>query len=318
MKWKKVLRLLCDRDGWISGRDIGDALGITRASVWKYIRFLRSEGYILRSESANGYLLEYPADTPVVLEHADFGAEILGSTVIPYTSISSTNVEALAVADTAPDGTVLIAEHQTAGRGRRGRSWVSPFGKGIYATFILKPEVPVFKTPRLTLVAGVAAGRALRDFGIDVTLRWPNDLMAGSRKIGGILSELHAEGDAARYVIAGIGLNVGTEKADFPGELQQMAGSILSEYGTRLSRRELLKALTVSFDRCYRDFIKSGGELKDMRKDWESMAYGMNSFVTITTGKDKERCKVLGLREDGVLLVEVERKVKEVYAGEVL
>jgi BirA family biotin operon repressor/biotin-[acetyl-CoA-carboxylase] ligase len=318
MKSQKILRLLAESDEAVSGEVLGGAIGVTRASVWKHINTLVGNGFVIESHGKKGYELKFPKDTPLALEPSNLRKSTIGKNVVSFITTKSTNKDAIDIAGESPEGTIVIAENQTGGRGRRGRSWVSPFGKGIYCSIILKPQIPVFKVPRLTILAGVAAGAALKKRGIAVKLKWPNDIMVNGKKIGGILSEMFVEGEEIKHVIIGIGLNVNTTKKEFPQEIKDTAGSILTETGTAASRRDILKEIIFEFNRRYEGFIKAGGELGDIRDEWDRMAYGKDQFVMITTGKEREKGRIIGLREDGVLLAEINGVIREIYAGEVI
>ncbi|GAB4434000.1 MAG: biotin--[acetyl-CoA-carboxylase] ligase [bacterium] len=318
MTWKKVLRLLTQEDRPISGERIGKSLNISRSAVWKQINYLNKMGFIIDSFPKSGYKLTFPKDTPVIVKPEDITAHLVGGQIISKIETASTNNDAISLAENAAEGTVLIAEYQREGRGRRGRSWISPFGVGLYFSIILKPQLPVAKLPKITILAGIALANALKKLEISVSLKWPNDIIINDRKVGGILSELFVEGDAAKYIVLGIGLNVHTKAKDFPEDLRNIAGSLFTETGKVYSRREILKATLTEFDYVYRYYLELNGELGLLAKQWNDMAWKRGEEVFITTGKEKEQCKIIGLQDDGTLLVSVKGKRKEVYAGEIL
>lgn len=171
----------------------------------------------------------------------------------------------------------------------------------------------------MTILSGVAVAESLERFGIETKLKWPNDIMIGNKKIGGILSEMALEGNEIDYVILGIGLNVHTEYEDFPIDFRDKAGSIKTETGKTVSRRLLFKEIVQNLEKRYLEFCDNNGLLGEIKKIWEKKAYGLNEEVFITTGQNKERCIILGLKEDGILLIkDFKGCIKEIFAGEVL
>ncbi|MCX7770487.1 MAG: biotin--[acetyl-CoA-carboxylase] ligase [Proteobacteria bacterium] len=312
----EVLRLFSDAKGnYLSGEEIGKRLKISRTSVWKYIKSLQETGFIIEGKTNIGYKFIFPTDTPLVI---DLDTELFKST-IALIETESTNDIAKEFSKKLSENFIVVAEKQTKGRGRRGRQWSSPFGTGLYFSLFLKPNLPVSVIPRLTILAGVAVSEALDKFGVETKLKWPNDIMIGNKKVGGILSEMSLEGNEIDYVILGIGINVHTDYDSFPDDFRDKAGSIRTETGKSISRRELFKEILKNLESRYIEFYDKNGILGEVRYIWEKRAYGLNEEVYITTGEEKENCKILGLKEDGVLLVKTkEGKVKEVFAGEVL
>lgn len=318
MTWKKILRLLALDDRHISGELIGKSINLTRSAIWKQINFLNEQGFVIESSPKLGYKLSFPKDTPSILEPDDIPSSVVGRNIHSKITTKSTNNDSINLSENAAEGTVVIAEHQTEGRGRRGRSWISPFGKGLYFSIILKPQLSVTKLPKMTILAGVAVANALKNFQINVSLKWPNDIIINDKKVGGILSELFVEGDVPKFVILGIGLNVHTKVEDFPEDLINVAGSLASETGKVYSRRELLRTCLMEIDKLYNYFLEQEGGLGRLAEQWNEMAWKRGKEVFITTGKEKELCKIIGLRQDGILLVSQKGSVKEVFVGEIL
>ncbi len=318
MTWKKILAILAREKQPVSGETIGKSLNLTRAAVWKQVNYLNEKGFKISSFLREGYLLEFPKDTPLVAEPEDFETDIIGKHIVSEIVTDSTNDDAIKISEKSQEGTVVIAELQTRGRGRRGRGCVSPFGKGLYFSVILKPELPVTKLPRMTILAGVAVAKSLKRYGIEVRLKWPNDIMINNKKVGGILSELFVEGDSPKYVILGVGLNIHTTENELPEEIKDTAGSLCTETGKSLRRIDIFKACAEELDRAYLQFLKLNGELGDMCETWNEMAWKKGEEVFITTGRDKEQCQIIGLREDGVLIVFKDGVQKEIYVGEIL
>ncbi len=319
-KWLEILRLFLEsKDFYLSGEEIGKKLKISRSSIWKHIKSLQEKGFRIEGKTNRGYTFLFPIDTPLIVRPNDFKTTFFGKNLIALVETTSTNDVLKKLSNNIIHGTLVIAEKQSMGRGRRGRQWSSPFGSGLYFSVFLKPHLPVYVVPRLTILSGVAVSESLESFGIETKLKWPNDIMISNKKIGGILSEMVLEGNEIDYIILGIGLNVHTKYEDFPLDFRDKAGSIKTETGKTLSRRLILQKIIQHLERRYLEFCETNGLLGEIRKIWEKKAYGLNEEVYITTGKGKERCIILGLKEDGVLLVKnSEGNVKEIFAGEVL
>lgn len=188
---------------------------------------------------------------------AGLGTSVIGKKIMHFHETDSTNTRALFLArGGAAEGTVVLADRQTAGRGRMNREWHSPGGTGIYLSIILTPRAPLNSLPGITLVAAVAAAEALESAaGVRADIKWPNDLLLNNRKICGILTELHARDDGAAIVIVGIGINVNTPAERFPAEVRDIASSLLIETGRETSREEIVISLLERFERRYEMFI---------------------------------------------------------------
>lgn len=320
IKWLEILKLFVDSgDSYLSGEEIGKKLNISRSSIWKHIKSLQEKGFKIEGKTNRGYKLYFPDDTPLICDSSDFYTTSFGKNLIVLVETASTNEVLKKSGNKLKHGTIVIAEKQTQGRGRRGRQWSSPFGSGLYFSIFLKPHLPVYVVPRLTILSGVAVAESLERFGIETKLKWPNDIMIGNKKIGGILSEMALEGNEIDYVILGIGLNVHTEYEDFPIDFRDKAGSIKTETGKTVSRRLLFKEIVQNLEKRYLEFCDNNGLLGEIKKIWEKKAYGLNEEVFITTGQNKERCIILGLKEDGILLIkDFKGCIKEIFAGEVL
>ena len=194
--------------------------------------------------------------------------------VLPWTDMvclavtDSTNRVAMEMAENyAPHGTVVVADAQTAGRGRMGRRWVSPAGKNLYVSLLLRPPVPAVDATRLALVAGVALADAVEAVGVPASLKWPNDLYCGGRKAAGILAEMASDPDGVRHVVIGVGLNVNMEEADFPPDLRGAATSLRIRAGRTFRRADVLARLLDAFGTRYAEFI--GGGFASLRDGWD-------------------------------------------------
>lgn len=236
--------LLRKKGGFVSGAELSGALGMTRAALSRKVESLRQEGFPIEARRGRGYrLLEAPGLSAGRIKALVKGG--LGGEIVFLDKTSSTNDVAMGLAQAgSPHGTVVIADAQLKGRGRRGRRWASPPGRNIYLSVILRPRLHPRHSPVLTLAAAVAAAGALRErTGAEVSIKWPNDLVAAGKKIGGILLETRSEPDRVLHAVLGIGVNVNSQPADFPPEVRPMATSILMETGRRHGRGPLIAAI---------------------------------------------------------------------------
>src|SRR5271155_5981409 len=221
----------------ISGARIAREIGVSRSMVWQWVRQLRVVGVRVKGKAGAGYFLEKVPDilTPDMLRQRLKGS-LFGKHIYHFFKVDSTNRVALELGHAGePEGAVVLAEEQTAGKGRAGRAWQSDRATGIYVTLLLRPRLAPVQAPLLTMMAGLSARAAIEaQTGLAPDLKWPNDLLVSGRKVGGILTEMHAEPTLVKFVIVGMGLNVNQEK--FPGELRALATSLRSETGKLQSR----------------------------------------------------------------------------------
>src|SRR5712664_2432959 len=243
----------------ISGARIAREIGVSRSTVWRLVGRLRELGVKAKGQPATGYFLEQVPDIlmPDMLKRRLKGG-LFGKRVHHFFKTNSTNQVALERGHAGErEGAVVLAEEQTAGRGRAGRAWVSERAAGIYVTLLLRPKLAPVQAPLLTMMAGLSAHTAIQaQTGLAVDLKWPNDLLIGGKKAGGILTEMHAEPAQVRFVIVGIGLNVNQEK--FASELGAIATSLRAETGRQQSRLELLVRLLMEFETDYGRFLRDG------------------------------------------------------------
>ena len=259
----EVLALLRAREGEpLSGEAVSRELGVSRAAVWKAMEALRQEGYGISSAPRRGYWLEESPDLLSAGELAGPGRRV-GREIVCLDTVDSTNneIKRRAVGE-VPDGLAVVAGEQTGGRGRRGRSFVSPPGKGLYLSVLLKPDCPLAQVPTLTAWSAVAVCDAIeRVCGVRPGIKWPNDVILEGRKLCGILTELELEAETAalRYVVVGIGVNISQTEADFGPEVAPVGVSLAQALGKAPRRAEVARALLDSLDRLYAGFPREGG-----------------------------------------------------------
>jgi BirA family biotin operon repressor/biotin-[acetyl-CoA-carboxylase] ligase len=245
---------------YVSGGDMAKELGITRAAVWKYIESIRKEGGIVQAVPRRGYRLEESEDL-LLAGAVQMDTAIVGKEYVHLPAVDSTNSEVKRrIRVGCRDGLVVVADHQTAGRGRMGRTWHSVPGKSLCVSVALFPEdLPIIQAPLLTPLTAVAVYRAVvKVTGLPVELKWPNDLLLEGRKLGGILLEASGETDRLRYAIIGIGINVNSSQQDIPTALSDIATSLYMVGKKSVSRRRLLQEILVFLDTYYRNYLKVG------------------------------------------------------------
>jgi BirA family biotin operon repressor/biotin-[acetyl-CoA-carboxylase] ligase len=312
----RIVRLLGDHAMLVvSGTKIADEIGTSRSEVWRLIEQLRKLGVQIAGHPATGYQLEQAPDLllPEFLRPSIKGT-IFADLVRHYFRIGSTNLVAMeAASGGAPEGTVFLAEEQTAGRGRGGHSWHSVRSRGIYCSAILRPQLPPADALMLSLLVGLAVRAAVAEVtGITADLRWPNDLLLNRRKFCGILIEMNAEVTRVRYAVAGIGMNI--NHTDFPVELRSVATSLLIETGQSWSRMELAATLLKSLDREYR-LLGDAAARKDLVPRFEaasSMVRGCRVHVEEEGGYDGV---TEGLDDRGFLRVRTDSRMRTVLSG---
>ena len=234
---EQLLTLLLKRkDEFLSGEKISDALQVSRAAVWKHIEALRQEGYQIEARPKRGYRLIYrpdrlaPEEVAPLLTTRRFGREIHYERTVPSTQPLAHQW----AREGAGEGALVLAEEQTAGRGRLGHSWYAPAKSGIWMSLILRPPIPLVHASQLTLVASIGVARALSDTtGLSLSIKWPNDLLIGDKKVCGILTELRGEQDRVDYIVLGIGINVNIVTDQWPEELRERATSLAIASGRK-------------------------------------------------------------------------------------
>lgn len=314
----QILALLRESDGYLSGQVLCERFGVTRAAIWKAIGQLKKDGYEIEAVRNRGYRL---ATLPDVLSKDELESRLhtkwAGKNLEYHESLGSTNVRARLLAEEgAPEGTLVVADAQTAGRGRRGRSWTSPAGKNLYFTILLRPDFIPDKAPMLTLVMALAVQRAIAEIsGCKTDIKWPNDIVLNGKKVTGILTEMSVQSDYIDNVVIGVGINV--KPQEFAPELADKAASLEAELGQSISRALLLEKIMEHFERDYALFLKQL-DLSLLMQDYNAclVNHGREVEVLEPTGAYKGTAE--GINEKGELLVRLpDGRINEIYAGEV-
>lgn len=312
----RIITFLKSADGYVSGEEISRALHITRAAVWKHIEVLRADGYTIDAVPRHGYRLSASPDRlfPSEVQHGLL-TKVFGKYIHYFESIPSTMDEAFRLGSAgACEGTVIVAETQTKGRGRMGRVWASPKNKGIYFSIILRPSCTPSQASRMTLVSAVAISEAIECVtGVRPLIKWPNDLLIGGLKLCGILTEMRAETDRVGFMVAGIGLNVNSASH----QLVSGAVSLKQILGRPVMRVVLFQEILKSLEDRYVQVEKEG--FKDAFISWRGRSATLGQEVRFL-----ERTKIVSaiavdIDDDGALIVRLSdgRLVKRV-AGDIV
>ena len=300
----------------ISGEELGRTIGISRTAVWKHINELKSEGYVIDSVPSRGYHFVSAPDALLPEEiRAGLKTQVMGRDIAYQKETPSTQEIAKALASQGvADGTIVVAETQSGGRGRVGRQWSSPEG-GIYFSIVLRPDMKPSEALRLPLVAGVAVVQAIkRNTKLDPKLKWPNDIMLHSKKVGGILTEMSAETDRLDWVIVGIGLNVNTSHKSFPKGVEGIATSLMEAGGKSISRVKLLQDILVEFESLYGELVKSGFE--PIRAKWKALSNTIGANVVVSMPTEKVIGTAVDIDSDGALILKKEDgSLEKIIAG---
>lgn len=315
-----ILTALRASPNGVSGAELAEKLGISRAAVWSRIEELRRLNYDIEAGPHLGYRLRHSPD----LLHADdlrarLGeTRVIGRDIQVFEETTSTNdvVERLA-RDGVKEGAVVYAESQTKGRGRLGRKWISPARQGLWFSILLRPNLRPQMATQLTVASATALRRAIKvQTGLSAEIKWPNDLLLNGKKVSGILTEMSAELDQLRYLILGIGVDVNLQAADWPPELHGLVTSLRLEAGRVIPRAELAVQILRELDHDYAEI--TGGRFAGVADEWEAHCTTIGREVTVQLGARQVRGCVESLDDDGALLLRTEHgRLERVIGGDV-
>ena len=315
---EEILRLLRSADGYISGQELCNRFGVSRTAVWKAINQLKEAGYEIEAQQNKGYRL---MAAPDLMSEAEIKSlmhtEWVAKEVLYFDTIDSTNTKAQELAEKGyPSGTLVVADKQESGKGRRGRSWVSPSGTGIFMTLMIKPDINPNNASMLTLVAALAVAKAITSVtGEEAMIKWPNDIVVNSKKVCGILTEMNAQFDYINHIVVGIGINVHNES--FPEEISQMASSLMIEAGGKRFHRAQIIAETMSYFEQYYDTFLKTQDLSALVREYDELLVNRNKSVRVLDPKEPFDGKAMGITPKGELIVDTWESRKLVSSGEV-
>ncbi|WP_239614215.1 biotin--[acetyl-CoA-carboxylase] ligase [Cohnella mopanensis] len=304
---------------YVSGEEISRKLNVSRTAIWKQVRKLEANGYQIDAVPRLGYRLTgKPSRLSIQELLPKLRTKQFGRQLHVMDVVSSTQDELRKLAEQgAAEGTLVIAEQQTNGRGRMGRHWVSPAGKGVWMSLLLRPPVPLQWTPQLTLLAAVALSRAIsRVVPLEIGIKWPNDLLVGGKKISGILLESAAEDERLRYVVVGLGISVNLEAGDYPAELLEKAISLKMASGETVNRSELIACILEEFERLYELYLEQG--FAPIRSLWEAHSVTLHNETLLYTPQGSITGIPTGLDDSGGLKVELADGTRRtIYSAEI-
>jgi BirA family biotin operon repressor/biotin-[acetyl-CoA-carboxylase] ligase len=325
MKTDEILKKLRDAEGYVSGQELCEYYGVSRTAIWKAIKQLEKEGYTIEAQSNKGYRLVEASGIDVFSKveiESQMDTNWVGKKLVFHKETGSTNLDAKKLADEgAASGALVVADMQTAGRGRRGRDWVSPAGKDIYMTLMLRPECRPDKASALTLVMALAVLEGIQDVikmpnGASLGIKWPNDIVINNKKTCGILTEMSAELDGIHYVVIGVGINV--NQTEFAEDIRNTATSMYIESGEKINRSKLVARVMHYFEEDYEIFANTW-DLTGLVDKYNKYLVNCGKEVRVLDPKGEYDAFAEGINENGELIVR--RKDNDetvlVYAGEV-
>ena len=314
----EILKVLRESGGYVSGQQLCDSFGVSRTAVWKVIEQLKKEGYEIEVVRSRGYRL---VESPDVMGQAELESLIrtrwAGRPVVYASETDSTNIQAKALGEKgASHGTLFVADRQTAGKGRRGRSWESPAGTSIYMTVLLRPGFLPSRAPMLTLVMALSVAEGITgETGLLAQIKWPNDIVVNRKKVCGILTEMSAEVDYINYVVTGAGINVNTEC--FPEEIAGTATSLYIEGGARVRRAKLAARIMERYEENYETFL-AAEDLSGLKSAYNQLLVNRGKEVRILEPGNEYEAVASGINDTGELIVTArDGSRRAIFAGEV-
>ena len=310
----KILELFrTQKESYLSGEEISKSLGISRQALWKHIEKLRDLGYVIEAVPHLGYKLSQVPNKMLVSEIKwNLKTKILGRSIHFFESVGSTNNIAYELAEKGEEeGTIVIANEQTKGKGRLGRKWISPSEGGIYLSCIFRPDISPNEVSKITLVAAVSAAKAIRKFtSLEAFIKWPNDILISDKKTGGILTELKAEIDRVNFVVLGMGINVNTSKNILPEGATSV--KLESKAKNDFSRVDLVKLLIKELEEEYIKF--KNGKFSSIREELKSLSCTLGREVSVSTSLEgKIKGKAIDINEAGALIVKLENGSRKTF-----
>jgi len=302
-----ILKMLVDSKGkFVSGEFLRQNLNISRTAVWKHILKLREEGYQIEAVSNRGYCLkdfQDIYDKSAII--SQLNTKLLGKKLIFLDETDSTNNELKRLsAAGAEEGTTVIAKKQFAGRGRRGRSWSSEDGKGVFMSVLLKPDIAPEQVQAITLAVSSAVCKAIDPYThTRPGIKWPNDIVLNGKKVCGILTELSAEPDKVNSIIVGIGINVYGKQEEFPADIRDIATSLSEHSDVEISRSRIAAKVLEEIEDLYLDFLDKGSTAKFLNI-WRCFSITLGCDIYIYQGDREWKGKALDVLDNGHLLVE--------------
>lgn len=301
----RLIKLLSkNSESYVSGQSLSEQLGISRNAIWKHMKDLERDGYIMDAKRSKGYrIVSFPDKVSSNTIRWGLETKWLGHHIIHKEETPSTQlIGHEAARENAPDGTIIIAEEQTAGRGRMKKNWFSD-KEGLWTTLLLRPSIPANKASELTLLTAVALRDALHQLtDLPIGIKWPNDLLIGDKKLCGILTEMQGEQDRIDYVLIGIGLNVNQDETSWDTSIRDIATSLKIETGKAWDKKEIVQTLLKYFENTYEMYLKDG--FKTIKSRWEKNAFKIGETIKIKTFREEWEGRFIGISDEGALIAE--------------
>ncbi len=318
MEKQDILAALRSGDDYVSGQQLCEKFHVSRTAVWKRIKQLQEEGYEIEAVSNRGYRI---VSSPDILTEAEIESALttrwIGRKVLTFACIDSTNTLCRKKGEEGwAEGLLVVADEQTGGKGRRGRSWNTPRGSAIAMSLLLRPEVRPERIAMVTLVAGMALAKACRRlYDLPAEIKWPNDVVIGGKKLSGTLTEMSAQMSMVNYIVVGTGINVNVEQ--FPEELSRTATSLYLETGKKQNRARLLAEVLNLFEGYYEQFLRTE-DLSQLQEEYNDLLVSAGKTVRVLDPAGEFEGISQGINAQGELLVETQDgTLRSVYAGEV-
>jgi BirA family biotin operon repressor/biotin-[acetyl-CoA-carboxylase] ligase len=315
-----IVRKLKTSRRYLTRGDLGEACSTGRGDVAEAVEALRARGYRIDEVPGEGYRLVEAPDMMAASEiKLALRTSVLGREVHVHERVVSTNDSALRLArDGAPEGTLVLAEEQTGGRGRLGRHWHSPAGLGLWFSLVLRPRLAARESSSVSLAAALGIARALRkDYGVKTEVKWPNDVVVGPKKICGLLTEAEFVEDRVKFIVLGVGLNVLQREGDFPPQLRAGATSLVLAGGGAAGRLGVLLSVLAAVEEAY--LLLGTGGFAAIREDVIAVSSLVGKFTTVVTGRDEVEGTVVDMDENGALILRTEcGQLRYLIAGEVV
>jgi len=319
MTKKIILKTLYEKkDEYVPLEELVNETGKSQKEVENEFDTLEDEGYIINHSKLGYRLIKTPNLLLPYEVKKGLKTKVIGKDIHYFKEVDSTNDVAKYLAENgAEEGTVVVAEIQNRGKGRRGKTWISPPG-GVWMSIILRPDIPPSRAPQLTLVTGVAVAETLKkELNLDVGIKWPNDILIGNKKVCGILTEVNASINKVNYVIVGIGIDMNVDVPLFPPDLQKGATSLKNELDTEINGAILVQKFLLNLEKLYDQFTSD--KFPDILNEWRFLSKTIGSKVEVRTRGKTIRGDAIGINKDGILILELDDgSLRKIISGECL
>jgi BirA family transcriptional regulator, biotin operon repressor / biotin---[acetyl-CoA-carboxylase] ligase len=319
MTKRKILKTLYEKkDEYVPLEQFVNETGKSPEIIENEFLNLEEEGYIINHSKLGYRLIKTPNLLLPYEIKRGLKTNFMGHDIHYFNEVDSTNEVAKYLAEEgAEDGTVVVAEIQNKGKGRRGKTWISPPG-GIWMSVILRPEIPPHRASQLTLVTGVVVAKTIKEeLNIDVGIKWPNDILIGKKKVCGILTEVNATLDKVNYLVVGIGIDMNVDVPMLPSDLQKGATSLKNELDTEINGALLVQRFLLNFENIYNDF--KDGKFPEILDEWRAMSSTIGTSVEVRTRGKRVQGYAVGINKEGILIIEMEDgSLRKMISGECL